>query len=94
MITYVRFRIPNKEISKFMDCSQGALTKLKNSSGFLSHELSQCLSEKENFILRIQWQHIAPLEDYSIKNDAFNDFFEELNGYTQDILEMRNYKIM
>ncbi len=91
MITYIRFRVIQDEIEQFLKHYTNGLKDLNNLHSFLSCELSQCPSEKENFILRICWGNDSNVSLKSKDNAALRKFLDDLNGYKEDILEMRNY---
>ncbi|WP_299246352.1 hypothetical protein [uncultured Aquimarina sp.] len=93
MITYIRFRVAQSEIPRFLKFYKNGITNLNAKNTISDYELSQCQSEKENFILRICWKsgHKTSLS----KEDKIQlqIFLDKVNGYKDDILEMRNYTV-
>ncbi len=94
MITYIRFRVIQSEIDQFLKHYAKGVRDLNNLQRYESCELSQCESEKENFILRICWKSNSKVSLMSKDTIILQGFLNDLNGYKEDILEMRNYEVI
>ncbi len=94
MVTYIRFRISSNETSTYIHCISNAMEYLKSNDDQIKCELSKCMAEEENFIIRIHWNKKAQIDTMTQHKAAFSLFLSEISDYNDDILELRTYKIL
>ncbi|GAA4277593.1 hypothetical protein [Aquimarina mytili] len=90
MVTFVRFRIADEHILRFVACVKNAIKRVFSSSEEVTCELFQCKFEQENFILSIKCKEgIANKNTISVLMKLFLSQIEE---FKTDILEIRDYQ--
>ncbi|MBP2831820.1 hypothetical protein J8281_06425 [Aquimarina sp. U1-2] len=97
MITYIRLRIANHAQSQFTLEMSKLLFPLQERSICSRYDLTQCLTEQENFIVCIHWFYESSQSDKGHwepeRKDLLEKLFHEIT-FKDDILEMRTYDIL
>ena len=92
IIEYIRYKIQKERRREFENSYEKAAKSLKASSHCLRYELSHCLEEPDNYILRIEWDS----QDGHLKgfrtSPEFQTFFEAVRSFFGNIEEMRHYE--
>ena len=66
---------------------------LKASPPFMQYELSHCVEEPKNYILRIEWDsQNGHLKGFPTSPE-FQSFFEAVRPFFNDIEEMHHYEV-
>jgi quinol monooxygenase YgiN len=90
---YIRYRIPEARAQEFLDAYREATKSLELSNHCFGYEVSRCTEDREQFILRIQWDS----EEGHIKgfrtSPEFQPFFRAVGPFMKSIEEMRHYEI-
>jgi quinol monooxygenase YgiN len=92
IIEYIRYKIQKERRQEFENSYEKAGKSLKASSHCLQYELSHCVEEPDNYILRIEWDS----QDGHLKgfrtSPEFQTFFEAVRSFFNNIEEMRHYE--
>lgn len=91
IIEYLRYGIDAARQQQFISDYKAAAAPLLASPYATSFEISQCVDDPSQFILRIEWT--SP-EDHMQKfrgSSDFKAFFGHIRAYLGDIIEMRHY---
>jgi heme-degrading monooxygenase HmoA len=94
IIEYLRYTIPKDHQAAFVadyDAARGPLTRSPYAMGF---ELCQCVDDKTQFILRIEWTSAEDHLTRFRKSPEFQEFFGHIRQYLSAINEMRHYKTL
>ncbi len=94
MITYVRLRIDSDQVELFKNSFKDVINELNVLPECEEAELAQCETEQENYILRVKWDKDVSLEDTPKRTINLNTQFNSILRYKEDILEMRNYRLI
>ncbi|HET6266919.1 MAG TPA: antibiotic biosynthesis monooxygenase family protein [Acidobacteriota bacterium] len=90
---YTRYKIDEKRRSTFEADYKKAGESLTASEHCLAYELSHCTEDRDQYILRIEWDS----EEGHLKgfrsSPEFKTFFGYVRPYVNDIEEMRHYEI-
>src|SRR5919108_633662 len=93
IVEYIRYKIEKKRQREFEQAYENAAESLKASPHCLKYELSHCIEEPNNYILRIEWDS----QDGHLKgfraSPKFQTFFEAVRPFFNDIKEMRHYEL-
>jgi quinol monooxygenase YgiN len=93
IIEYIRYKIRKERQKEFEYAYEKAGESLKASPHCLQYELSHCLEEPDNYILRIEWDS----QDGHLKgfraSPEFQTFFEAVRPFFNNIEEMRHYEL-
>lgn len=93
IVEYIRYRIKNEQQSAFENAYERAGKSLRASPHCKRYELSHCVEEPKNYILRIEWDS----QDGHLKgfrtSPEFQTFYEAVRPFFNDIEEMRHYEI-
>jgi len=93
IIEYIRYTIKESVHDSFEKSYSKASKYLDMSPFCLAYELSQCETEKENFILRIEWTSKDDHLNGFRKSPEFEKFLHLVKPYFNDITEMKHYRI-
>ncbi len=94
MITYIRYRLYKNNIREFVRDMKTALLGLHRYKNCTYCDLTECDSEKENFILRIEWNANVQGNLLESKAPEIITFLSAIRKHREFILEMRNYSIL
>lgn len=92
IVEYIRYTIAPDRQDEFVRDYTAARQPLLSSASALNFELSQCVEDPSQFIVRIEW---TSAEDHLQKfrgSAEFRAFFEHIRAYVADIDEMRHYR--
>jgi quinol monooxygenase YgiN len=93
IVEYIRYKIESERQIEFEEAYERAGRSLKDSSYCIQYELSHCVEEPKNYILRIEWDS----QDGHIKgfrtSPEFQTFYEAVRPFFNDIEEMRHYEV-
>lgn len=91
IIEYLRYTIPEDRQEAFVKDYEAARRPLMCSQHATGFELCQCLDDKTQFILRIEWTSAEDHLNGFRKSLEFREFFAHIRSYVSDINEMRHY---
>ena|SRR5215211_578215 len=93
IVEYIRYKIENERQKEFENAYEKAGKSLEVSPHCLQYELSHCVEEPNNYILRIEWDS----QDGHLKgfraSSEFQIFFEAVRPFLNNIEEMRHYEV-
>jgi quinol monooxygenase YgiN len=93
IVEYIRYKIENERQKEFEDTYKKAIESLEVSHHCLQYELSHCVEEPNNYILRIEWDS----QDGHLKgfrtSSEFQTFFEAVRPFLNNIEEMHHYEV-
>jgi heme-degrading monooxygenase HmoA len=92
IVEYIRYKIENNLQEEFENAYERAGRSLSNSPHCIQYELSHCVEEPKNYILRIEWDS----QDGHLKgfrtSPEFHTFFEAVRPFFNNIEEMHHYE--
>jgi heme-degrading monooxygenase HmoA len=91
IVEYLRYSIPEDRQDAFIknyDAARGPLMRSPHAKGF---DLCQCVEDKTQFILRIEWTSVEDHLNGFRKSPEFQEFFGHIRHYVSAIDEMRHY---
>jgi heme-degrading monooxygenase HmoA len=91
IVEYLRYTIPDDRQAAFLkdyDAARGPLMRSPYATGF---ELCQCVDDKTQFVLRIEWTSAADHMQGFRKSPEFQEFLGYIRQYVPAIDEMRHY---
>ena len=93
MITeYIRYTLANHEPAALIAAYVEAGRHLAAASECIAYELTQCIDDEKNFILRIHWTS-APAHLQGFRGgEHFPPFLAAIQPFITEIAEMRHYK--
>jgi quinol monooxygenase YgiN len=93
VLEYIRYTIPEGRHAAFEQAYEQAESALKASPHCLGYEISQCVEDRNSYIVRMEWDSI----DGHIKgfrtSPEFQAFFAAVRPFVGDIAEMRHYEL-
>jgi len=93
IIEYIRYKI-SKERQKDFELAYGkAENALRSSSHCLNYDLSHCIEKPEHYILRIEWDSLDGHMKGFRSSPEFQEFFEAVKPFFNDIEEMQHYEV-
>lgn len=93
IIEYIRYRIPRNEQDAFESAYAQAQAPLIASEYCLGYELSHCVEDTDNYILRIEWTSKEQHERGFRSSPEFRHFFAAIRPYVDRIDEMCHYEL-
>lgn len=90
---YIRYRIPGERADAFLAAYATAGASLQASEHCLGYELSHCTEDREQYILKIQWDSAEGHLRGFRASPAFGAFFAAIKPFVGDIAEMRHYEL-
>jgi quinol monooxygenase YgiN len=92
IVEYIRYQIKPGEIAAFLKGYEEACGVLRNSPHCMEYDLSQCVDEPTQLILRIHWDSVeGHLKGFRTSPD-FPRFFSPIRPWVGSIQEMRHYE--
>jgi heme-degrading monooxygenase HmoA len=91
IVEYLRYTIREDQQAAFVrdyDAARGPLKRSPYATGF---ELCQCVDDKTQFILRIEWTSAEDHMKGFRSSPEFQEFFGHIRQYVSAITEMRHY---
>src|SRR5262245_60001770 len=93
IVEYTRYSIADNRSAAFLEAYKEAAESLRESPHCISFELSQCVEEKNRFILRIEWKSAAEHFQGFRKSPSFENFYRLVQPFFDDIEEMQHYEL-
>jgi quinol monooxygenase YgiN len=94
IVEYIRYTIESERNKEFENAYEKAETSLTASPHCVHYELSRCVEEPKNYILRIEWDS----QDGHLKgfrtSPEFKTFFEAVHPFYDKIEEMQHYNVI
>ncbi len=91
IIEYLRYSIPEDLQAAFVKDYDAARISLMRSPHARAFELAQCVDDKSQFILRLEWSSIDDHLQGFRHSAEFQEFFGHIRKYVSNIDEMRHY---
>ncbi len=91
VIEYVRYCIATEQASEFEAAYALAEPHLRASPHCLGFELSQCVEDPTQFVVRIEWTSVDEHLQGFRKSAQFPPFLAAIRPYVEHIVEMRHY---
>jgi heme-degrading monooxygenase HmoA len=91
IIEYLRYSIPADQQAAFIKDYEAALVPLMRSPYAKGFDLSQCVDDPTQFILRLEWNSADDHLQEFRKSFEFQEFFGHIRQYVSAINEMRHY---
>jgi quinol monooxygenase YgiN len=92
IVEYIRYRIPADRAEGFEAAYGRAARSLAAAPECGEYELTRCVDEPDQYILRITWTSAKGHLESFRGGKHFPPFFAEIKPYVGDILEMRHYE--
>ena len=92
IIEYTRYKVAEGNREAFVEAYRQAAKYLLNSPDCVAFELSQCLEEKDRFVLRIEWKSVEEHLQGFRKEPGFQEFFQLVKPFFTNIEEMQHYE--
>jgi quinol monooxygenase YgiN len=93
IVEYIRYKIVDDKQNEFENAYRKGERALKSSSHCLRYELSHCLEEPENYILRIEWDSFDGHTKGFRTSQEFQPFFAAVRPFFDQIEEMNHYEV-
>jgi quinol monooxygenase YgiN len=93
VVEYIRYAIPEERHSAFEQAYAQAAGALKASTHCLGYELSQCVEDRNSYILRIEWDSVDGHIQGFRSSPEFRQFFAAVRPFVGEIAEMRHYQL-
>ncbi|MFT3927824.1 MAG: antibiotic biosynthesis monooxygenase family protein [Myxococcales bacterium] len=93
IVEYVRYRVQPGEGERLIQAYERAAESLRRSAHCLGFELSRCVEEPEQFVLRITWDSAEGHMTGFRKGPEFAAFFAAVQPFVKAIEEMRHYAL-
>jgi len=85
IVEYTRYRITGDRGAAFLEAYKEAARYLRESPHCTSFELTQCVEEKDRFILRIEWKSTEEHLQGFRKSSGFKEFYRLVQPFFSDI---------
>lgn len=92
IVEYIRYKIAGDGGQAFEAAYAAAAPSLDASAHCLSYELSRCVEEPEQYILRIEWDSLEGHEQGFRGSPEFQPFLAAIRPFFGQIAEMRHYE--
>ena len=92
IIEYIRYGIPAERDQEFRQAYTLAAAALSESDHCQSYELSQCVEDRTQYVLRIEWDTLEGHMKGFRESKDFKPFFEAVGPFVKSIQEMRHYE--
>ncbi|RYE46285.1 MAG: antibiotic biosynthesis monooxygenase [Hyphomicrobiales bacterium] len=92
IVEYLRYTIPEDQEVAFIRAYDAARGLLMRSAYAKAFEICQCVDDKTQFILRIEWTSADDHLTGFRKSPEFQEFFGHIRQFVSAITEMRHYK--
>src|SRR5215467_1224005 len=93
IVEYTRYRIAESRGAAFLDAYKQASRFLQESPYCVTFDLSQCVEERDRYILRIVWKSIEEHLQGFRKEPGFQPFFQLVKPFFDGIEEMQHYEL-
>jgi hemoglobin len=92
IVEYIRYQIAEERRAAFEDGYRRAQASLQTSPHCLAWELSRCVEEPGQYVLRIEWDSAEGHLQGFRRSPEFREFFAAIRPFVGDIQEMRHYE--
>lgn len=92
IVEYIRYTVDEARGQSFIDAYEKASEPLMASPYCTSFDLSRCVDDPTQFILRLEWTSADDHMQGFRKSDEFRRFFVLVKPFYDDIQEMRHYE--
>lgn len=92
IVEYLRYTIDAGRAEEFIAAYDRATTPLLSSPHCLAFDLSRCVEDSSQFILRVEWTSAEKHLKGFRGSAEFRAFFAEVKPFVGDIEEMRHYE--
>jgi quinol monooxygenase YgiN len=93
IVGYIRYKIDNNRQKEFENAYERTGRSLKISPHCVQYELSHCVEEPKNYILRIEWDSQEGHLKGFRTSPEFQTFYEAVRPFFNDMEEMRHYEV-
>ena len=93
IVEYIRYSIPLEQAGQFEAAYATAEQWLLPSPHCLGYELSQCVEDPTQFVVRIEWSSTEDHLQGFRKSECFPPFLAAIRPYIASISEMRHYAL-
>lgn len=93
IVEYIRYTIDADRRDRFIADYTAASEALRSSPHALAWELSTCVDDPTQNILRIEWDSAEGHMQGFRQSADFRSFFQHVRPYVNDIQEMRHYEV-
>ena len=93
VIEYIRYQVPADRHAEFVDAYRSAKAELGASVHCLRYEIAQGIEERDNFIVRIEWDSLEGHEQGFRTSAQFSPFFAKVKPFFANIREMKHYQL-
>ena len=93
IVEYIRYKIESERQKEFEDAYEQVGRSLSDSPHCIQYELSHCVEESKNYVLRIEWDsQNGHLKGFRTSPE-FQTFLEAVRPFFNDIEEMNHYEV-
>jgi quinol monooxygenase YgiN len=92
IVEYIRYAVPEDRGNAFIEAYDAARAPLMASPHCTSFDLSRCVEDPTQFILRVEWTSAEDHMQGFRKSEEFRRFFALVKPFYEDIQEMRHYE--
>lgn len=92
IIEYLRYTVPEDRQASFVTDYAAAAAELMRSPHAVAFDMCQCVEDRSQFILRIEWTSAEDHLQGFRKSPEFLKFFGHIRPYVSSTTEMRHYR--
>ena len=92
IVEYIRYAVPEERARAFVEAYDAARAPLMTSPYCTSFDLSRCVEDPAQFVLRIEWTSAEDHMQGFRGSPEFREFFALVKPFYEDIQEMRHYE--
>jgi heme-degrading monooxygenase HmoA len=92
-LEYIRYTIPADQAERFIADYQAAREPLLRSPFAKGFEISRCVEDQTQFIVRIEWTSVEDHLKGFRSSAEFREFLGHIRPYIGMITEMRHYEL-
>lgn len=91
IVEYIRYSIPSDQATAFEAAYGVAQVQLMAAPECMGYELSRCVEDQAQYVLRIEWTSAEHHLQGFRKSERFPPFLASIRAYIPYIVEMRHY---
>jgi quinol monooxygenase YgiN len=91
VVEYIRYAVPADRSEAFESAYALAATALESDEHCLAHEVTRCVEEPTNYVVRLEWDSVDGHEQGFRRGPSFPPFLEAVKPFIGQIEEMRHY---
>ncbi|SRR6266540_5298047 len=92
VIEHIRYDVPSDRQEEFEAAWERARSVLDGSSHCLAYEVSHGVEEPNHYTVRIEWDSLEGHQQGFRESAEFNEFFQAVRPFFDQIREMRHYR--